>query len=504
MLLFSAEDCGLYGDRGRRSSAMKAIGAWKILIVATAAALTALAAPALAAAKGGPTPVTGGAFTTVDQNAPPAGDGTGHCQNGNPAVNCNIYTGKIYVWLNGGPLANSLDPAGTYFWAVLDPSGQSNPNDGAAGNLSSPYDCYQNREFTITNGEVSAYHPASLPANCFPGGTPVSHRYDAPLINLYPYANTTNPGGVYIMAICKVPSPPSTTNAPGVTPSTCKYDAFKVPTNDTTPPVCTATTSTVGGQHVIDLAVQDAESGIETITVTTQTNVTVTLPSWTVGSLSVLHVTGTQVNTALAAALSIKVTNVAGLSTNCGGTLPPLAPPNCSLFSTTRPGTVPKQITVAVQASAGLVSITASTTNATASVPSFASGDTGVVYVTATKTNQSRGALLVLTVKDLSGNTMTCDPMLATLAGRHLGGGGLRQVFHGISAAESNLLITSGPVAFGRIEVLVNGRLFKVVPRRSRVTYVNLARAMKAGQRNTIVIRGLGKRQASADILLSD
>ena len=71
--------------------------------------------------------------------APPAGyssvneavDGTGHCKNGQPNVNCNIYDGKQYVWMNGGPAAANLGD-GNYFFAVLEPGGQASPNDGTA------------------------------------------------------------------------------------------------------------------------------------------------------------------------------------------------------------------------------------------------------------------------------------------------------------------------------------------------------------------------------------
>ena len=63
-------------------------------------ALLALVVPGMASAN---QPVTGAAFTTVNEADPPDGDGTGHCKNGNPNVNCNIYDGKEFVWLNGGP-----------------------------------------------------------------------------------------------------------------------------------------------------------------------------------------------------------------------------------------------------------------------------------------------------------------------------------------------------------------------------------------------------------------
>src|SRR5262249_36782291 len=70
-------------------------------------------------------------FTTIDKTV--AGDG--HCKNGNPDINCNIYDGKKFVWMNGGPVAAALGD-GTYFFAVLDPGGQADPNDGTPKNLS--------------------------------------------------------------------------------------------------------------------------------------------------------------------------------------------------------------------------------------------------------------------------------------------------------------------------------------------------------------------------------
>lgn len=156
------------------------------------------------------TPVTGAAFTTVNESV----DGSGHCQNGNPNNNCNIYDGKQYVWASGGSLAAALGD-GTYFFAVLAPGGQADPNDGAANNLSdvSPTsntgagDAYTNRTFTVAGGTL-AYH-----------GT---HDFDSNKIRLMGYDDTTNTGGVYIMAIC------SLAGQYPVAPSDCKYDAFKV------------------------------------------------------------------------------------------------------------------------------------------------------------------------------------------------------------------------------------------------------------------------------------
>ena len=167
--------------------------------VAVAAALVAVPAAA----------VTGAGFTTVNEGV----DGTGHCQNGNPAINCNIYDGKDFVWLNGGPSVAYVGD-GTYFFAVLVPGGQADPNDGGAKNLSDDFDAYTNRIFSVSSATVSY------------GG---SHDFDSNKIRLMPYADTTNNGGVYIMSIC------SLANGYPAKPSSCKYDAFKVQSEQAPP-----------------------------------------------------------------------------------------------------------------------------------------------------------------------------------------------------------------------------------------------------------------------------
>ncbi len=171
--------------------------------------------------------VSGAGFTT--DNIWVDGDSRDICKNS--SINCNIYGAKEYVWLNGGPTANRLTP-GQYFFAVLVPGGQHDPNDGSAKNLSDDFDSYQDRIFTVGElGEVTAYggphdldsgnfldpdrKPCKRPHGCDPDGQP-------PLIRLAPYADTTNPGGVYIMAICTLAG-----DYP-VEPRDCKYDAFKV------------------------------------------------------------------------------------------------------------------------------------------------------------------------------------------------------------------------------------------------------------------------------------
>ncbi len=145
---------------------------------------------------------SGASFTSVNEGV----DGTGHCANGNPAVNCNIYEDKQYVWMNGGPIAASL-ANGPYFFVVVEPGSQNDVNDGASGNLSDDFDTYTNRTFSVDSGNVS-----------YAG----SHNFNSNKIRLASYANTSNPGGVYILAIC------SLEQGYPVDPNNCDFDAFKV------------------------------------------------------------------------------------------------------------------------------------------------------------------------------------------------------------------------------------------------------------------------------------
>ena len=179
----------------------------------TILAVTALAVAGLALG------VSGAVSTTHN---PGFSDSTGRideaCLNGN-GVDCNIYVDKRDVWLSGLPVGSALG-AGTYFFAVLSPGGQPAPNDGgtnnsngALANLSDDFDAYTNRTFTVDgSGNITSY-----------GGT---HDRDGNLLQLFPYQDTPNNGGVYILAVC------SLANGVPVAPRDCKYDAFKVRSGD--------------------------------------------------------------------------------------------------------------------------------------------------------------------------------------------------------------------------------------------------------------------------------
>lgn len=130
-------------------------------------ALACLAAPAGAAAP------SGAIFTTL-------ADGS--------EVNFNIYAAKEDVYLDGGPgpgapaTAAGLDD-GTYVFQVTDPSGKVLLSQDAAG-------C---RQFTVSGGVITSVAPSGACAHLT--GTDIDHN--ATTVQLMPYADTPNHGGVY-------------------------------------------------------------------------------------------------------------------------------------------------------------------------------------------------------------------------------------------------------------------------------------------------------------------
>jgi hypothetical protein len=150
-------------------------------------------APALA--------VSGAVNTTFDTKV----DGNvGQCIHGS-IVNCNQYSAKQYVWLSGNPSQLS---AGNYFYVVLDPGGQNRDLvDGGAKNLSSACDPYTNREINIdSSGSLTTINGST---HTFDGHNH-NLKYNAVRVGVAPcptsggpayFADTINPGGVYILAV---------------------------------------------------------------------------------------------------------------------------------------------------------------------------------------------------------------------------------------------------------------------------------------------------------------
>jgi hypothetical protein len=193
--------------------------------------------------------VAGAGYTTT--NIPP--DPANSCFNGPGLVNCNIYAAKSAVWINGGPTnGTSALSDGTYFFVVGVPGGElcglDDGTDGASlapptpcpeNNLSDDFDTYKNRTFTVVNHHIASYIPDA------DVGT-ANHDFVNNKIRLFPYSDTTNPGGEYFMAICKyTPDDPSTVDTNElsypVTSDSCKKDNFKIKSGSVCTENCTPT-----------------------------------------------------------------------------------------------------------------------------------------------------------------------------------------------------------------------------------------------------------------------
>jgi hypothetical protein len=228
------------------------------------------------------------AFTTTNPNWPNERPTTGsaanrrlclHGPDGDNVINCNHYGAKKYVWLNGGPLAAQLLP-GDYFFSVHGPGGQPNPNDAVPSNLidrnlSDHTDPWQNRAFRI-NADRSITYP--IPGLTIPTPTAPLHDFDTQVkklrVGVAPgkittgpgnqrspdwYQDTPNPGGVYILAICRISAP----SQYPVNARDCKYDAFKVRELSGPPEVIVEITpprdvNEVGDEHTFGVYVKAA------------------------------------------------------------------------------------------------------------------------------------------------------------------------------------------------------------------------------------------------------
>jgi hypothetical protein len=459
--------------------------------------------------------VSGAGYTTVNT----AADGSGHCKNGNPAVNCNIYDGKQYVWLNGGPAANGLGPDGQYFFAVLAPGGQPNPNDGGPKNLSDDFDAYTNRTFTVTNGEVSAY-----------GGT---HDKQIPLIRLAPYADTTNPGGVYIMAICSLGS------GYPVAPRSCKYDAFKVKSG------AGKVQAVLSGKKYFDAnqngQFDNGENGLAnwsvTLTGTDGTNTTLTTDnqgdwSYTVSAHSPSSGTTTYTVKEVQQAGWTQTGNTTDQSTAAGGATVTLAAftytvtvPNDAVaaaeglnfgnFKSTPPSCPPAVIgtnpqgfgtaTVTVTAPNGLASLVLTDSfNATVAFPPFQVGTTSPVTVVATQQFKTDTFFFSFLATDVKGQQVVCDPVIADVLRE--GGSPAAQTWSGLPDFESKVTIMN-PESGGvrSVAINVNGTRFHMAGLSDgEQKTIDVSSAMTPGKTNTISATALGSPGSTAVIMIAN
>lgn len=135
-------------------------------------------------------------------------------------------------------------------------------------------------------------------------------------------------------------------------------------------------------------------------------------------------------------------------------------------------------------------------------------GTTTKVVVRTTEIDSSRANNVTLEATDVAGNVTSCDPIVTTLTRPAVVAVGAKpylRVFVGIPSAESKLHLRNGRPGLARVDVIVNGRLFRLGglhPGRRR--FVDLSRAMRPGRRNTILLRPYGLPRAKATILIAD
>jgi len=153
-------------------------------------------------------------------------------------VNFNQFPNKQAVYLDGGPgpgapqLAAGLDD-GTYVFQVTDPSGKTLLSTDPAG-------C---RQFTVVDGVISGVVPNGGCEHQI--GLDIDHG--AVTVQLFPYNDTPNPGGVYKVWVVRVEdflagcaalgvqnglnivdAGKAPGNCHGFIPAHCKTDNFKV------------------------------------------------------------------------------------------------------------------------------------------------------------------------------------------------------------------------------------------------------------------------------------
>lgn len=143
---------------------------------------------------------------------------------GNP-VNLNHYASKLDVYLNGGPGINAPDsaaglPAGTYAFQVTNPNGKVLLSE----------DDVSCRRFVVDGSGV--IQSIAMGAGCTTGphATGLSSEDGGISVQLYPFADTPNPGGVYKVWVTPIErlEAPGKNNRNGFVPRYSKTDNFKV------------------------------------------------------------------------------------------------------------------------------------------------------------------------------------------------------------------------------------------------------------------------------------
>jgi hypothetical protein len=177
--------------------------------------------------------------------------------------------------------------------------------------------------------------------------------------------------------------------------------------------------------------------------------------------------------------------------------------PACNLVAR-RPGP-PEEIDVLAQdLGSGIVGIDLRIgDNAGVAVPLFSYPTGDPLLVTATKLDPGQPSRVELRVVDQAGNCRICDPVLTTLVRRP--GGLVDEVHTGLPASDDTVRVDNGAPGLRRLDITVNGRLFRLDGLRPRTTRIlDISAALLPGRRNEVVLRAYGRLGSSASVMIWD
>jgi len=234
--------------------------------------------------------------------------------------------------------------------------------------------------------------------------------------------------------------------------------------------------------------------------------------TFTINSPSVTSSAGDSIVAAVDGGTVVSNTTFATCSGSTGSCSTTASP---TVTVTTQTAGPPKQVVFSVQASGGLFSLVANTpptTNATVAIPTFDSGTTMALGVTATKINQSQSSVVELTVVDLCGHTTVFDPVFATITipastSQHAAEFNFnhREVthFNGISRAEGMVLLHNDTPGVSLLIIRVNGSEFRTRLLDGQTKKLDISSALVHGS-NTVRVAVTGNPGSSVDLTIAD
>ena len=140
--------------------------------------------------------------------------------------------------------------------------------------------------------------------------------------------------------------------------------------------------------------------------------------------------------------------------------------------------------------------------NADTVVPPFTVGTNDPVVLSSTKIDQTKRARVEVRVTDLAGNVALCDPILVLVVRDN--NTPAVQSHNDVPFVEDTVTITNGTPGLNSVEVIVNGTKFKAHLKDGEEKTLDISSALLPGDNNTVTLRGLGKKDGSASVMIWD